>query len=656
MLTPEQMSRLLIVASRDQMRPVITELYRRHLFHIEDFVDSASGDYAGFRIGTPLAGANEASGDLVKVRAMENVLSIHGEDVEPAGKQSSSEFQARIEHELPGLEHEIEALTGRRLKLETKVKECEQKIAEIAPFGGIPLDLELYRGYRNFTVFAGTVTREVPLTVPNETFGTKIKDRHFVVVVTPNEHRGEAEKALQGAGFQSVPIPEETGAPQERIDFYTAQIAETGKEIDEINRKLDVLKRDNTGFLVACEEVLKAEIERTEAPLRFATTNETFVAEGWVPAKSVAEVSGALEKATGGRIFVTEVPVDPDHDAVPVEYNNPRFARPTQMLMDIYSRPTYTEVDPTLMVSIVFPLFFGLILGDVGYGLVLLAMVILLHRIFKGEEGQQLLTTLRNASVSTIFFGLLFSEFLGFELPWKPILFSRHLNIGGEAGAAGPAIPELMIMAIWIGILHITLGRVLGMVNHARQDHGAHRMKAVLANFGWIAVMWGILVAIWSVFAMPYMPDLSKLPVIGAGVPLGTIIGAILIALGLALIARDAVLEIVEIPTILSHVLSYARIVAVGLSSVAIAMVINYMAIGLFIGPQLKNISILGIFIIIAGVLVFIVGHLLNTALGILGGGLHSIRLHYVEFFTKFYKGGGIKYNPFGMKRRFTED
>ena len=656
MLTPEQMSRLLIVASRDQMRPVIAELYRFHLFHIEDFVDQGSGDYEGFRIGTPLAGATEASGDLIKVRAMENVLSIHGEDVEPAGKQSPSEFRARIERELPGLESEVETLTGRRSKLETKAKEYEQKIAEIEPFSCIPLDLDLYRGYRNFTVFAGTVTREVSLAVPNETFGTKIKDRHFVVVITPNEHRGEVEKALQGAGFQSVPVPDETGVPQERIDFYTSQIAEAKKEIDEINRNLDAMKRDNTGFLAACEEVLKAEVERTEAPLRFATTNETFVAEGWVPAKSVAEVSGALEKATGGRIFVTEVPVDPEHDAVPVEYNNPRFARPTQMLMDIYSRPTYTEIDPTLMVSIVFPIFFGLILGDVGYGLVLLAMVFLLGRVLKGEEGQQLLATLRNASISTIFFGLLFSEFLGFELPWKPVLFSRHLNIGGEAGAAGPAIPELMIMAIWIGILHITLGRVLGMVNHARQDHGAHRMKAILANFGWIAVMWGILVAIWSVFAMPYMPDLSKLPVIGAGVPLGAVVGVVLIALGLVLIARDAVLDIVEIPTILSHVLSYARIVAVGLSSVAIAMVINYMAIGLFIEPQLKNISIVGIIIIIAGVLVFIIGHLLNTALGILGGGLHSIRLHYVEFFTKFYKGGGKKYNPFGMKRRFTED
>jgi V/A-type H+-transporting ATPase subunit I len=252
---------------------------------------------------------------------------------------------------------------------------------------------------------------------------------------------------------------------------------------------------------------------------------------------------------------------------------------------------------------------------------------------------------------------LLFSEFLGFELPWNPIIFSRHLLIGAtEPGGHGPAIAELMILTVWIGLLHLSLGRALGMYNHAKQDHGAHRMKAVMANFGWLAVMWGAVIAIWSNFAMPLMPDLTGLPSVVPGVGLGVVIGAVLIVLGIVFIARDSVLEVVELPTIISHVLSYTRLMAVGLSSVAIAMVINYMAIGMFIKPQLANLTIVGIFIILVGVIIFILGHTLNVALGIMGGGLHSIRLHYVEFFTKFYKGGGRKYIPFGMKRRFTED
>ena len=91
-----------------------------------------------------------------------------------------------------------------------------------------------------------------------------------------------------------------------------------------------------------------------------------------------------------------------------MEYNNPDFAKPTQVLMDVYSRPRYTEVDPTLMISIVFPLFFGLIVGDVGYGLIFLAMSLGRRKFLKGEAGEQLLAVLRNASISTIFFGIIF--------------------------------------------------------------------------------------------------------------------------------------------------------------------------------------------------------------------------------------------------------
>ncbi len=655
MLKPKQMSRLLIAASREQMVPVITELYRQHLFHIEEFVDSGAEGYEGFRIGSPLPGAGEKSADLIKIRAIASVISVRGDDIETAKPSLRAETRTRIEQELPVLEREVENLTARRSKLDTRVKEYEQKIAEITPFVSVPVDLDLYHGYQRFLVFAGFVSREVTLTVPHEMYFSKGKQKNFIVVIAPAEQKAEVERTLQEAAFQPVPLPDESGAPQGRIDYYAGQISALNQEIAEINQKLGEVKKSHADFLVTCEEFLKAEVEQTEAPLRFATTKQTFVAEGWVPSENVAAISQALEQAAGGKIFVTELAVDYEHENVPVEYNNPSFASPTQMLMDVYSRPRYTELDPTLMVAIVFPIFFGLILGDVGYGLILLAMAYGLRKFLKGEEGRQLLTVLRNASISSIFFGILFSEFLGFPIPgWNPVFYSRHLM--SENGGHGPNIPELMVLSAWIGILHITLGRILGMVNHARQDHGEHRTKAILANFGWLAVMWGIILAIWSVAALPLMPNLTGLPVIVSGLNLGILTGVVLIVAGILFIARESALEIVEIPTIVSHVLSYARIVAVGLSSVAIAMVVNFMSITMFIEPQLKDLSIFGIVIILVGVVVFLVGHALNLALGILGGGLHSIRLHYVEFFTKFYKGGGIKYVPFGMKRRFTED
>jgi len=656
MFKPEQMSRLLIAASKDQMEPVIRELYRHNLFHIEEFVEQGKESYAGFRIGTPLPGASEKSGELIKIRSIANAFSLKKEEMEAAAKERSSAIKTKIESDLPALEREIEDLLAERSKLDAQVKEAESKIEMLRPFAGIPLAMDLYRGYRSIAVFTGYIKSDVSLAAPHEKYFAPSKESNFIVVFTPLQHAKEVENALVSAGFQSVPVPEETGPAQARIDHLNSQAASARSQMDAIAKKLDEIKSGHSEFLMACEELLSSDVEQAEAPLRFATTAQTFVAEGWVPTAKLAEVTEGLNRVTGGKVFTSELEVDLEHDSVPVEYHNPDFAKPTQMLMDVYSRPRYTEVDPTLMVSIVFPVFFGLILGDVGYGLILLVMCFGLRKFLKGEEGRMLLVSLRNASIITIIFGLLFSEFLGFELPWHPIIFSRHLGIGGEAGSSEAAIPALLVMSVWIGVLHITLGRGLGMVNHARQDHGEHRMKAVFANFGWLAVMWGILIAIWANFAIPYMPDLTGLPAIAAGINLGAVIGGILILLGVIFIARESALDIVELPTIISHVLSYTRLVAVGLSSVAIAMVVNYMSIGMFIGPSLENFTLMSIVMIIVGVLVFLIGHAMNTALGILGGGLHSIRLHYVEFFTKFYKGGGKKYNPFGMKRRFTEE
>jgi V/A-type H+-transporting ATPase subunit I len=654
MLRPERMRRLLIAAPKGQIDAVITELYRYNAYHIEDFVAESEATPA-VKIGMPRPGASEAASALIKLRAIENACGINPEEVETKQKIPASRVRSMIERDLPSLQQEVEELLAKRSGLETKLKEYEQRIHDLEPFAAVPLDMEMYHGYERFTVFAGHIANDVAIDVPHEKYFSDKANGNVIVVVVRNEDGEGVERKLLDAGFQAIPIPDETGSPQSRIDQYSGEIKRLEGEISTLNRRIEEIKAQHTELLVACDELLTADVERAEAPLRFATTEETFITEGWVPANNAEKVKEALVRATGGKVYVEELEIE-DPNEVPVEYHNPSFAKPSQMFMDLYSRPRYTEVDPTLMVSIVFPIFFGFILGDVGYGLILLLLTFALRRVFKGGEGRQLLISLRNASIASIFFGLLYSEFLGFPLPWAPIIYSRHLNIGTHASEHGAQVAELLIVTIWIGILHITLGRIIGIRNARSMYHGKHAKQAMLANAGWLGVMWGIIIAIWSMYAIPLMPDLSGLPAIVMGLNAATILGAVLLIGGVIAIAQENALEVIEIPTIISHVLSYARLAAVGLSSVAIAMVVNYIAIGMMIEPQLEEITVVGVLIIIVGILVFLLGHALNTALGILGGGLNSIRLHYVEFFTKFYKGGGKKYNPFGMKQKFTEE
>ncbi len=647
MLRPEQMRRLLIAAPKGEIDTIIRELYRHNVYHIEDFVPESESPEA-LSIGHPLPEASDAASALIKVRAIENACGIDPDNVEVREKLPASKVRAMIRTDLPAILEEVEGLVGSRSRLEARQKEHEQRAKELEPFAAVPLDLELYRGYTRFTVFTGHIAHDVVIDVPHEKYFSDKVDGNMIVVVVQTEHREQVERTLLDVGFQVIPVPEGTGAPADHMRAHADEVQRINGEIAAVNGKIASVCDRHTDFLVACDELLTADVERAEAPLRFATTEETFITEGWVPDDRADRIQEALERATNGRIYIEELEVD-DDARVPVEYENPSFASPTQVLMDIYARPRYAELDPTLMVAIVFPIFFGLILGDVGYGAILLALSLGLRKFLKGDEGRMLLKVLSIASISSIIFGILYSEIFGYALPWPALIFSRHLNIGASAGGHGPEITGLMLLAIWIGILHITLGRILGIANARKFHHGRHAKKAIIANAGWIGTMWGILLMIWAFYAIPMMPDLT-------GFPVAIAVGVVLLVAGILGIAQENPLELVEIPTIISHVLSYARLVAVGLSSVAIAMVVNYIAIGMMIQPQLEAITPIGVIFIIFGVLVLFMGHALNTALGLLGGGLHSLRLHYVEFFTKFYKGGGKKYNPFGMKSKFTEE
>ncbi len=190
-------------------------------------------------------------------------------------------------------------------------------------------------------------------------------------------------------------------------------------------------------------------------------------------------------------------------------------------------------------------------------------------------------------------------------------------------------------------------------------DHGSHRTKAIIAQTGWLAFMWGVIVVIWSMYPIPLMLDLSKIgDVVG---PIGLrpfgIIGIVMILYGMVAIGQENLLDLFELPTVISHVLEL-RASACGRPLVGRDRTGDqlYRTRPDNQAPELAALTAVGVVIIIVGILVLLIGHIVNLALGLLGGGLNSLRLHYVEFFTKFYKGGGRKYNPFGMKRLYTSE
>jgi V/A-type H+-transporting ATPase subunit I len=185
----------------------------------------------------------------------------------------------------------------------------------------------------------------------------------------------------------------------------------------------------------------------------------------------------------------------------------------------------------------------------------------------------------------------------------------------------------------------LSLGFVLGFINEYRQ-HGLKH--AVFTKISWLCMMWGGVLVIALI-----LPPLTS----GSGIQLsaGLIGGLVIAVVGFVLlIMGEGVIGIAELPSLLSNVLSYSRLLSIGISSTGIALAVNKLSDALFFSKG-------GDFVIL-GVGLLIVGHAVNTALGILDSGLQALRLHYVEFFTKFYRGGGIKYKPFGFRRKYTEE
>ncbi|MBI2658726.1 hypothetical protein HYX05_01320, partial [Candidatus Woesearchaeota archaeon] len=380
-----------------------------------------------------------------------------------------------------------------------------------------------------------------------------------------------------------------------------------------IKKNMDQLSADHKGFLLAADEFLSIQLEKAEAPLKFASTQSSFLIKGWIPSEELSKSIERLNKVAKNKIFVHFEPAKKE-DKVPVKLKNPKYAKAFEFFIDLYSMPTYKEIDPTFFIFLTFPIFFGIMLGDIGYGVVSLALFWLLKK--KMPKARNFFNILILASFVSVLFGLLYGEFFGeekileFELPH---LLSRVHDMF-----------NLLYISVGIGVVHVNIGLVIGFINELK-SHGL--MKAIYEKASWFVLQIGV-----TLLALNYFSIISISPVIGAAF-LGLSI--------LMLFKGEGVKGIIELPSILTNIMSYARLMAIGLSSVSLAVVINDSA---------KEFFHKGGFFILIGVLILIIGHAINIMLGLLGSFLHSLRLHYVEFFSKFFHGGAKKYQPFGAK------
>jgi len=633
MLLPERMTRVVIVGEKDELESVIERLHSLNIFHIRDF----SEEDPIFRIGGPFEIAEKYSEYLLRLRTLIRSLGIR----EVEQKYSVREIEEIIQSRLDEINAEISRELENQSKLESRIKELEQLMRDLKPFEVLGIRPSLCAGYETIACFVGRVRSFEEVYEALSEFREEVhlveggkEKENYIAIFVPKELVETVNSALAGTSFSELPVPSVEGEVSEEMKRISEEIERLRAEVDEAKKRIEELKSEYAGILLACEEYLAIEVEKAEAPLRFATTENFFVIDGWVPVERREELFEALKD------FEVHVDEISSEEEPPVSLMHSKLVSPFKLLIDIFSTPRYNEIDPTLLIFITFPLFYGFMLGDVGYGLLVGVLSLLVKRKMKGESWQALGSIGLYAGILSIIFGFIYGEFFGFPIYGEESIFGlTHFHAPLHRFHE---VVELLMISLVIGVIHVALGLFIGIRNVAVL-HGWK--EAIYQKLCWILMLFGGILIVYYL-----------LPPLMIGVPLAELnllspiflLGVLLLIAGVVLlIIGEGPIMIMEIPTLLSNVISYSRLLAIGLSSVGIALAVNTISIELFFSR--------GGFLILVGVIVMLLGHTLNLALGIIGPGLHSLRLHYVEFFTKFFEGGGKKYNPFGRIRKYLE-
>ncbi|MFC7047130.1 V-type ATP synthase subunit I [Halobacteriaceae archaeon GCM10025711] len=713
MLRPERMSKVSVTGSQGVLGEVIETVHDLNLLHVSDY----NGAWEGFETGTPLRGAESASGKLVTVRSLKSILGVTEEDAGPARIVTEEALDEQLEE----IRTEVNELDDRRSDVNDDLRRVNDRIDAAEPFVDLGIDLDLLAGYEHLSVAVGEgdedeVERALADADDVTSFEVFTGEETVAAFAYPADDAA-LDEALVGAEFARVEVPDASGDPEEYVAELEHDRQKLRSRLTSVESELENLRLEYAGFLLAAEETLAIKVQKTEIPLQLATTDHAFVAEGWVPTEEYGEFVATLHDAVGEHVEIEELerasyePSHPAHghgdaaageepavadgghvtvpDDPPVVQDNPKPVKPFELLVETINRPRYFEIDPTVVLFLTFPVFYGFMIGDLGYGILYTAIGWWLASSFDSDAFKSLGRIAMWAGVFTAVFGVLYGEIFGFHL------ITEYVWVGA-LGMEGPPLEKglhatqfaqtWLVLSLLVGLVHLTTGYVFGFLN----DLNGHGVKdAILENASWILLMNGLFVWIFSTHAQgetgPRPPFLFQVfngepfalgfggfsPVVGQ-------VGLVVAAVGLVLlVAGEGIVGALESPDAFVNVISYTRIAAVLLAKAGMAFVVNLLVFGAYEiehgGEAVVHFTLnghvpegahvlfgglvhMGAAGVLGGLIVLVVGHALVLALGVTSAGLQAVRLEYVEFFGKFYDGGGQKYEPFGYQRTYTTE
>ncbi|KPJ83477.1 MAG: hypothetical protein AMS17_17485 [Spirochaetes bacterium DG_61] len=528
-------------------------------------------------------------------------------------------------------------------------KEYLLQVDELTPFSEFHTPLDICRGSENVKIVFSRLECESfdslsKVDVSEHIHIEKISGDetiYFYVLY----HRDAADAVLElekNFNFEPISLPEVPKSPAELMNEYTDRIEKIENAIDQLTMEASELALKNN-TLHYYYDFLQTEAEKESAKEKLFYTDTTFVINGWIRERDYPVLSKELGKQK--EAHVSRIDKD-ENEAPPVAYWNNRLISPFELIVNLYSPPNHREVDPTPILMPFYALFFGICLTEAGYGLVISILCLLGLIVLKPRNGmKKFLNLFLILGIATFVIGALIGTVFGinFDLLPEHLAWLREARYKIMIFDSSKDVLTFFALSLALGVIHLITGYLIKIYMLIKSGDW---VEAVCDHLPWVFLLLApvpkvlmkplpqyenvlntifyVLLALWAGIIVLFSERNSLNPIKRIGKGLFTLYG---------------------VSGVLGDVLSYSRLLALGLATGVIAGVMNTLA------GMVRQLPIVGI----GGfVLVLIVGHLFNLFISGLSAFVHSIRLQFMEFFTKFYTGEGELLTVFSEKRRYT--
>ena len=646
MLVP--MAKVEIIGPKSKFFDVVDMLHEHGKLHIEDLskkIESHEVRLDQMEVVQSQEQERERMAELlIRVRAVIKALHLPGTQVDEAKRQKeylrlwkldSRQLADEIAHVVDEVEEKTSGLAISQTEIESelallaryepilqKIQPLAKQIVSTGAFESVALLVE--RKYKSALDQLKDELDEITKK-QCEIVSTDVDEDTTAAIIVFNKTYSEpVHKFLAIENVNQIRLPSDLQgmAFDEAYETVKERRRNLPQQLEDVSKELEGMSGKWYLRLTTIRDVLSDRIDEISAIPKFGQTEYAFVVSGWIPVDGVGDLRKSLLASFGQEVIVNQLEID-EHDFgdVPVSLQNRKEVAPFEWMLSLRGGvPAYGTLDPTMILAVFYPFIFGMIVGDIGYGAVMLALVIWLRVKNMNKPGIQMATGLLGpACTMAIVWGFVYGEFFGNLLVpyWVPIHIIPGVLTLPIHRVAGSLALFMIGMSLFVGLIQVSLGLVLGIINGLKTKHMSH----VYEKGGMLGFLGGLV--LFGIMAVPVFAPAKTVISIIAGL-------FVVVGLFYAMKGGQAV-GLVESISLITSVASYIRIMALGLAGAIFADAVNSLA------------SKLGFLGIIVGLLL----HSVNILVAAFSPNIHALRLNMLEFAGKFYEPSKEAYKPF---------